>query len=211
MIDFRKPPARGAYDYLLADLDPAVRGDPPPPPPERGGGSRVHVQIDLHPVAAAPRRRRFSTLRVIGALLILMWLLGTLGGCTSLYAARDAINRSTGYADPVASPAPETCAMWASADTDSRCVKWFRCVNGNCEAYFRSQQDAILAQARLTQETDDKRQAAARIAQFWHDHPQRAAELTACGQSPDRPFGYGGMYDGATLPDGRVLCIWHRP
>lgn len=45
---FLRPPARGAYDYLLDGMM-----DLPPKPPERGGGDprRVVINIDLVPVS----------------------------------------------------------------------------------------------------------------------------------------------------------------
>jgi hypothetical protein len=58
MIDFTKPPPRGAFDYLLDGLPPKPR-PPPGPPPEPiqpppavrlgGGPQRIHITVELAP------------------------------------------------------------------------------------------------------------------------------------------------------------------
>ena len=81
MIDFKTPPAKGAYGYLLAPtIAPTGRPSAPPPLsplPERGSPGRIHIAIEICDRRAPPPRmtlwRFFWTLIAIGFVL---WALG---------------------------------------------------------------------------------------------------------------------------------------
>jgi hypothetical protein len=83
MIDTRKPPQRGSFDYLLGPLAISPEADilPPPKPPEPPRRQRIRIQIEIGPqTAQEPRGRLSFTGRVLLAILFLS-LLGALLGC----------------------------------------------------------------------------------------------------------------------------------
>jgi hypothetical protein len=87
MIDFKKPAARGAYDWIAKPtLEPEVREPippvaPPPEPPRRP--APIHITIDLTGVPMAAPRARYSPLnRLIGIVLALL-LISLLVGCAA--------------------------------------------------------------------------------------------------------------------------------
>jgi hypothetical protein len=84
MMDKTKTPPRGAFDYLLRDVDKTIwrdadLGDAPPAPPERGGGGpRVRVEIEIVQRPPAPRRE-WAINKVLFWVVAIMLIAGLLG------------------------------------------------------------------------------------------------------------------------------------
>jgi hypothetical protein len=102
MIDFRTPPAMGAFDYLLRPSQPHTEAPPTPPsPPYRDGRGpqRVHIEIELIAQQRQPEQRPSRLWTLVWAIFALA-LIASLGGCAGVTDSWNINHRVTG--DPCA-------------------------------------------------------------------------------------------------------------
>ena len=95
MIDTRRPPPRGAFDYLLHGVEKTIwrdasLGEVPPPtqPPEPPRPQQVRIEIDIaeqrpQRQASQPATGGWGVGRLILAILVVSLLSALLGGCTA--------------------------------------------------------------------------------------------------------------------------------
>jgi hypothetical protein len=209
MIDFKKPPARGAYEFLTRPrLEPEVRSPAPPPTPPTpwGGPGRIHVQIEITNGRTPAPRSRYSVLAWVVWAIVALILIGALAGCAGTV---DGIKRATGNADIANWELDNQEARQAAPGTLEKCEK--RNDAGTCLSRAKSQNQVAVEMAENDRKVAAEEAATARYnASPEHQayvHAVQAAQSDCAMQLWGRNDAFAMYATRVDIRDGRCVPI----